>query len=57
MNFKKYLPNLIGFVICGAGWIYCHIREQKVRNELDKAWTAIYEDDQEYFNTFHRPEK
>lgn len=57
MNFKKYLPSLFFSSIFGAGWIYCHIREQKVRNELDKAWTAIYEDDQDYFDTFYRPEK
>lgn len=57
MNFKKCLPSLILSSIFGAGWIYCHIREQKVRNELDKAWTAIYDDDKEYFDTFHHPEK
>ena len=43
---KKYLPNLIGFAVCGTGWLYCHIREQQVRRELDKSWTAIYENDQ-----------
>ena len=54
---KKILPNLIGFAVCGAGWAYCHYREQKVRDDLDKAWTAIYENDQEYFDKFYRPEK
>ena len=53
---KKYLPNLIGFAVCGTGWLYCHIREQQVRRELDKSWTAIYENDQEYFDKFYRPE-
>lgn len=54
---KKYLPNLIIASICGAGWIFCHIREQKILTELDKAWTEIYEEDQEYFDKFYRPEK
>ena len=54
---KKYLPNLIIAAVCGAGWICCHIREQKTLAELDRAWTAIYENDQEYFDSFYRPEK
>ena len=56
-TFKKYLPYLTIASIFGAGWIRCHLHEQEIRNELDKAWTAIYEEDQDYFNEFYRPEK
>ena len=56
MNLKTAF-NLAAFVTCAAGWIYCHIREQRTMRLLDEAWTAIYENDQDYMDKFYRPEK
>lgn len=56
MNLKTAF-NLAAFATCAAGWTFCHIREQRAKRLLDEAWTACYENDQDYMNTFHHPEK
>lgn len=56
MNLKTAF-NLAAFATCAAGWTFCHIREQRAKRLLDEAWTAIYENDQDYMDKFYRPEK
>lgn len=56
MNLKTAF-NLAAFATCAAGWTFCHIREQRAKRLLDEAWTACYENDQDYMDTFHHPEK
>lgn len=56
MNLKTAF-NLAAFATCAAGWTFCHIREQRAKRLLDEAWTACYENDQDYMYTFHHPEK
>lgn len=56
MNLKTAF-NLAAFATCAAGWTFCHIREQRAKRLLDEAWTACYENDQDYMETFHHPEK
>ena len=56
MNLKTAF-SFAAFVACATGWICCHIRGRRTTQLLDEAWTAIYENDQDYMDKFYRPEK